>query len=101
MKKYRVILLKLAREDIKEAKRWYNMQQKGLGKRITQDMNKVLQSISNNPKAFAIRYKDYRLANFKVFPYAAHFTIDEINLTVYITAFMHTSRHPDTAKNRK
>lgn len=101
MKKYKVSLTSLARKDIKEAKAWYNLQQKGLSKKLTVDLYRTLNSISNNPNAFAIRYKNYRLANLRVFPYALHFIIDEDSPIVYVTAFMHTSRHPDTAKDRR
>ncbi len=100
MKKYKVTLLAGARQDIREAKKWYNRRQKGLGKRLTSDMTNTLQSISANPKAFAIRYKDFRLANFDIFPYAAHFYIDESSQAAYITAILHTSMHPDIGRNR-
>jgi len=100
MKKYKIEVLQIAREDIREARIWYNRRQKGLGKRLTADMHNTLQSISSNPKAFAIRYKDYRVANFDIFPYAAYFIVNDKIFTVYVATIMHTSRHPDTSRER-
>lgn len=100
MKKYKIELTSLARIDIKEARGWYNLQQKGLGKRLTVDLHNLLRSISNHPTVFSIRYKDYRLANLKKFPYVIHFTINEDRAVVYINAFVHASRHPDMVKGR-
>ena len=100
MKQYKIQILKIAKNDINEAKEWYNHQQKGLGKRFVEDMKKTLVAISNNPTSFAIRYLDYRLANFHVFPYAVHFFIVENKSLVIVTAFLHTSRHPDTNRQR-
>lgn len=73
MKKYNVMVQLLAQADVREARYWYNDQQPGLGKRFTADMAATLRSIARNPEAFAIRYKDVRAANFRIFPYAAPF----------------------------
>jgi len=100
MKRHKVEVTATAYEDIREARRWYDKRQKGLGKRLTADMRKTLQSIANNPWAFAIRYDDYRIANFDIFPYAAHFIINEKTHIVSVFAITHTSRHPNTSKGR-
>jgi len=100
MKKYNVVVQQLAKTDIREARQWYNSQKSGLGKRLNADMTATLRKIERNPTSFAIRYKQVRLANFSTFPYAAHFYIDTDNTTVYDFAFMHTSAHSDTPKNR-
>lgn len=100
MKKFEVVVLELAKTDVRQARKWYNKQQAGLGKKLTADMVTTLRRIAMNPTSFAVRYKHIRLANFDTFPYAAHFYIDNENNTVYITAIMHSSRHPDTPKDR-
>jgi len=100
MKKYKVVVQELAKTDIRGARRWYNDQQPDLGKRLTAEMTATLRQIARNPTSFAIRYKQVRLAHFTTFPYAAHFYIDTAASTVYVLAFMHTSRHPDTPKDR-
>lgn len=100
MKKYKVVVLQLAKDDIREARWWYNRQQPGLGKRLTQDMAATLRKIASNPTSFSVRYKQVRLAHFDRFPYAAHFYIDENTDTVYVIAILHISRHPDTPNDR-
>lgn len=79
---------------MRQARKWYNQQQPGLGERLTADMTTTLRKIAMNPTSFAVRYKISRLANFDTFPYAAHFYINEETDTVYITAILHTSRLP-------
>jgi plasmid stabilization system protein ParE len=100
MKQYKVVVQVLAKTDVREARAWYNQIQPNLGKRFIIDMATTLRKLVRNPTAFAIRYKQIRLANFDTFPYAAHFYIDDNNDTVFVLAIMHTSRHPDTPKNR-
>ena len=100
MERYKVVVLLLAKTDIREARFWYEKQQPGLGKRLTADMAATLRKLARNPLAFAVRYKTMRLANFSTFPYAAHFYVNDENDIVYITAILHTSRHPDTDERR-
>ncbi len=100
MKKFNVVVLQLAKTDIWEARKWYNQQQAGLGKRLNQDMTATLRKIAANPTSFSVRYKQVRLAHFDTFPYAAHFYIDDKNDTVYIIAILHNRRHSDTPKDR-
>lgn len=100
MKKFKVEVQELAKTDIRHARKWYNQQQSGLGKRFIDDMATTLKKIANNPTSYALRYKEIRLANFETFPYAAHFYINDENSNVYIIAILHTSRNPDTLKDR-
>lgn len=77
MKKFKIYVEKLARQDIIEAVMWYNSQQKGLGQRLKADLKHMLVSVAVNPTSFAIRYRKVRLANLSIFPFAIHFLIDE------------------------
>lgn len=100
MKKCKVVVQELAKTDMRQARKWYNQQQAGLGKRLHHDMAGTLRKIANNPTSFSVRYKLIRLAHFDTFPYAAHFYIDDTNDTVYIIAILHNRRHPDTPNDR-
>jgi len=97
---YKSIILPLAKQDIKEAAKWYNERQPGLGKRFTQHVRQKVKFIRQNPKAVAIRYDDTRTAVLDVFPYMIHFTIDEENKLVIISAVLSTHRDPDMWKER-
>ncbi len=52
MKKYKVLFSSAALNDLKEAKHWYNTQQKGLGLRLLKDVRETTVSIKLNPSCF-------------------------------------------------
>lgn len=97
---YKSIILPLAKEDIREATRWYNKQQKGLGKRFITEIRKKVHFIRQNPKGSNIRYNSVRTAVLNMFPFMVHYTIDEKNKTIIVSAVLHTSRDPKLWKNR-
>ncbi len=97
---YKSLILPLAKEDIREAAKWYNKQQKGLGKRFTAEVRENVHFIRQNPKASNVRYKNVRTTVLNVFPFMIHYTIDEKNKTIIVSAVLHTSRNPELWKNR-
>lgn len=97
---YKSVILSLAEEDIREAAKWYNKQQKGLGKRFTAEVRENVHFIRQNPKAANIRYKNVRTTVLNIFPFMVHYTIDEKNKTIIVSAVLHTSRNPELWKNR-
>jgi plasmid stabilization system protein ParE len=97
---YKSVILPLAKEDIREAAQWYNKQQKGLGKRFTTEVREKVHFIRQNPKASNIRYKNVRTTVLNIFPFMVHYTIDEKNKTIIVSAVLHTSRDPVLWKNR-
>ena len=97
---YKSIILPLAKEDIREAAKWYNKQQKGLGKRFTAEVRENVHFIRQNPKASNVRYNNIRTAVLNVFPFMIHFTVDEKNKTIIVTAVLHTSRDPEIWEKR-
>lgn len=74
---YKSVILPLAKEDIREAAKWYNKRQNGLGKRFTAEVREKVHFIRQNPKASNVRYDEVRTAVLNVFPFIVHFTIDE------------------------
>lgn len=97
---YKSIILFLAKEDIREVAIWYNEKQKGLGKKFTVQVRDTIYLIKQNQKAYNVRYDDVRTAVLSVFPFMLHYTIDEKNKTIIISAILHTSRNPDIWKSR-
>lgn len=94
MKKNKVSFSYGALNDLKEARKWYNLQQKGLGKRLTEDVKKTTLSIERNPYYASVKYDNIRTASCNKFPYALHYEIDEENSLVRIVAVFHFSRNP-------
>jgi hypothetical protein len=97
---YKSIILSLAKQDIKEAAKWYNERQPGLGKRFTVHVRQKVHYIRQNPKSVAIRYDDTRTAVLDTFPYMIHNTVDDSNKTVIISAVLSTRRDPDLWNDR-
>lgn len=97
---YSAVILSFAKEDIQEAAKWYNKRQNGLGKRFIAEVREKVHFIRQNPQASIIRYDSVRTSVLNVFPFMVHFTIDEKNNTVIITAVLHTSRDPGLWKKR-
>lgn len=97
---YKSIILPLAKEDIREAALWYNKKQNGLGKRFTGQVREKVRFIKQNPKACNVRYDNVRTAVLNVFPFMLHYTIDESNNTLIVSAVLHTNRNPDVWKEK-
>ena len=57
--------------------------------------------IKQNPKIYAIRYDNVRTSVLDVFPFIMHYTIDDKQKAVIISAILHTRRNPDIWKERK
>ena len=97
---YKTAILPAAKKDIREAAQWYNRQKHGLGKRFTSEIRKTIRLIQQNPKSINVRYNSTRTAVVKIFPFMDHFTVDDENKIVIISAVLHTSRNPNLWKNR-
>ena len=95
---YKVTILPVAKQDIKEAAEWYNSKQTGLGKRFTNQVREKVNLVKQNPYSSANRYEEVRTAVMDVFPFMIHYLIDASNKLVCITAVLHTSRNPDRWK---
>jgi plasmid stabilization system protein ParE len=87
--------------DVGNAKEWYKEQREGLEKEFVSSVERTISLIVKNPKIFAERYKNVRIAITRRFPYNVVFYIDEANKTVVIIAVMHGRRHPKIVKKRR
>lgn len=91
---YKVIILPLAQNDIRDSALWYEQQQKGLGQKFTRHIRIMVSLIRQNPTSFNLKYKNIRTAVLSLFPYLIHYSIDEENKLVIISAILHTSQNP-------
>jgi mRNA-degrading endonuclease RelE of RelBE toxin-antitoxin system len=89
---YKVLYLDEVEKDIAMAKQWYAGQQKELDIRFAAAVKETLSNISKMPTAFAVRYRNIRIAHTKVFPYNVHFYMDETNAQVVIIGIVHNKR---------
>lgn len=79
---------------LKKQKHWYNNQQKGLGKRLVNDIKEATAAIKLNPYHSSIKFENIRTSACKTFPYSLHYEIDEANGLVRIVSIFHFSRKP-------
>lgn len=97
---YKSIILPLTKQDIKEAAQWYGSKQKGLGKSFTAQVREKVKFVLQNPAATALRYDGVRTAVLDVFPFMLHYSIDEAQKLVIVSAVFHTSRDPGIWQER-
>ena len=76
MTKYKIALSDIAEEDIRQAKEWYNLQQKRLGKKLAADIKITASSIKRTHSLHPSVIKMFALHIAECFP------------TVFITKFM-------------
>ncbi len=89
-----------ALHDLKIAKSWYKQQQSGLDQRFSYSIKSTILLVQKSPFAFAIRYRNIRIAFPKKFPYGIHFYIDEEKQQIVIIAIIHNKRNPNLTINR-
>lgn len=94
MKEFKIVFSPSALTDVKEASRWYNSQQKGLGKKFKSDLKQTIDSIALNPFFASVKYENTRTVACKNFPYSIHFEIDEPKKLVRIISIFHFSKKP-------
>jgi len=92
--KYSVSFTLQAKDDIKQAKIYYNNQQKGLGTRFYNTIIAQAKLLYTTPN-FALRYSNIRCLPVKGFPFMFHYSVSEIDKKVRIYAVIHTSLNPD------
>ena len=80
---YKSTILPRAKEDIRDAARWYNKQSLGLGKRFTDEVRDSVQFIKQNPIASNIRYDEVRTA---VLCFIYRIPMYGDNLIIYLSA---------------
>ena len=89
---YKVLYLDEVQNDITIAKQWYAEQQKGLDTRFGFAIKETLSNILEMPLAYAVKYKNVRIAHTKIFPYNIHFYIDENKAQIVIIGIIHNKR---------
>ena len=87
---YHLIIDNRALQDVQEAIDFYDNHQTGLGKQFELILNKHFEVLQKSPFS-QIRYDNIRCLPVKKFPYMIHFSVDEKDKKIIITAIFHTS----------
>jgi len=92
--KYKSVTLLAAKEDLREAAKWYNQAQPGLGKELVARFRVRLSELRTNPLTCQIRYSEVHTALVEQFPYMIHYYVDQQNKTIVVISILHTSQDP-------
>lgn len=87
-----------AKFELREAMRFYEMSQRGLGRRFLDAVQGAVQRVAGSPGLFRTVWRDVRKCRVSRFPYGLLFR--EKADSVQIVAVMHLHRDPDYWKNR-
>ena len=79
--------------DIQEQIDFYNLQQKGLGKKFHSEIKVYFKAIQKNP-FYQIRYDNFRCLPLKIFPAMIHFSINEEEQLIVAHAVIGTRKNP-------
>jgi len=90
---YKAYYLDEVENDILAAKQWYAELQVGLDIKFTSSVKEAILNILKMPSAFAVRYKNVRIAHTKIFPYNIHYYIDEMKVQVVVIGIVHNRRN--------
>ena len=94
-----VIVRPAARADILAAHRWYENERNDLGTAFLKAIRSAMDTVGENPEAYAAVRGDIRRVNLHRFPYALFYRF-RAELIIVI-ACMHGSRDPKRWESRK
>ena len=95
---YHIIITETAEAEYNDAYWYYEEKQNGLGVSFDCEADQLLKTIKKNPLLFQRKYKQYREALLRRFPYLIVYEIIHENIIVH--SFFHTSRSPGKKYNR-
>ncbi len=89
----RIIFTRLARLELEDAVRYYELEYSGLGNRFKEEVRKAALRIATYPQAWSIERGDVRKCLLHKFPYKLMYSVEENHILVIAVAHQH--RKPD------
>ncbi|GHT19638.1 hypothetical protein AGMMS4957_04340 [Bacteroidia bacterium] len=89
---YTALYFDEVKNDIQSTKAWYKEQQSGLDEKFELSLKAAIANILKMPSAYAVRYKNVRIAHTKIFPYNVHFYIDDEKEQIVVIGIVHNKR---------
>jgi len=89
----RVIFTRIARRELDDAVRYYELEYSGLGRRLKEEVRKAALRIAEYPQAWSIERGDVRKCLLHRFPYKLMYAVEEDH--ILIVAVAHQHRKPD------
>jgi plasmid stabilization system protein ParE len=94
MRKFQVVILEKAFQEIENARAYYENKQINLGSSFTKEVFSILETLESNPHLFAVKFNNIREAVFKKFPFVIIFEILSNDAVVVLSIF-HFRRNPE------
>ncbi len=73
---------------------WYENEQKGLGERLIDSIDKKIEQICDHPQYYSLVYGSYRQTTIESFPFTIVYQIFPERNLVHISSIFHNSRNP-------
>ena len=89
----RVIFTRIAKQELEDAVRYYELEYSGLGRRFKEEVKKAALRIAEYPHAWSIERGDVRKCLLHKFPYKLMYSVEEDHILVIAVAHQH--RKPD------
>jgi plasmid stabilization system protein ParE len=89
----RIIFTGIARQELEDAVRFYELEYSGLGRRFKEEVKKAALRIAKHPKAWSIERGEVRKCLLHRFPYKLLYSVEEDHILVIAVAHQH--RKPD------
>ena len=90
--KYQLVIVERVYQQLNESALWYEKQQIGLGTDLLTEFKIKVQNVLSNPLGYEMKYKQFRHANLKRFPYLLIFEV--INNEIIVHQFINVKRNP-------
>lgn len=87
-----------AEQDLEDAARWYEEQQRGLGYQFLDEVMRTFDSVAEQPAMYPEVGRGAHRALIRRFPFGIYYRIEDAS--VIVVAVMHGSRHPRQWKSR-
>jgi len=89
----RVVFTRIAKQELEDAIRYYELEYSGLGHRFKEEVRKAALRIVEYPQAWSIERGDVRRCLLHKFPYKLMYSVEENHILVIAVAHQH--RKPD------
>ena len=89
----RVLFTRIARQELEDAVRFYELEYSGLGRRLKEEVRKAALRVAEYPKAWSIERGEVRKCLLHKFPYKLMYSVEEDHILVIAVAHQH--RKPD------
>jgi plasmid stabilization system protein ParE len=91
---YSIIVSSRAQKELAESWNWYEDRLPGLGDRFVNEVLKCTRQIEENPDRFPTKFKAYKEAQVKTFPFLVIYRINKKANSVRVVSVFHTARNP-------